>query len=77
MELLNEREFEALDHLSAFSRCLPKIMGRGHDLREAVDKVHQLQTLIMSQAACRAYPDKFRLLEPPVDKQRRLRPRPC
>lgn len=32
------------------------------DWREAVDKIHQLQAMVMSNAAARAYPKEFRVL---------------
>jgi ATP-dependent Clp protease ATP-binding subunit ClpA len=61
--LLTDEELEALGHLSEFTRIfVPTIRGSKHDVREVVDKIHQIQALVMSQAAARAYPDKFRLL---------------
>jgi len=33
-----------------------------HDIAEMVDKVHQLQAMVLAQAAARAYPDMYRPL---------------
>lgn len=43
-----------------------EVIGRGpsraQDVSEFVDKVHQIQALILAQAAGRAHPERFRLL---------------
>lgn len=61
-EYLTADELDAMDHLSAFVRAIRSTVGDGHDGHELVDKVHQLQAMVMSQAAGRAYPERFRLL---------------
>lgn len=62
--LLSPSERRALDHIAAFTRELRQFCA-GSDLFEAVDKIHQLQAVVMAQAAARAYPNDFRLLTPP------------
>jgi hypothetical protein len=36
--------------------------SRGSDIREFVGHIHAVQQQILSQAAARAYPDRYRLL---------------
>ena len=59
-------ELECIDALSVVANLFGQVVTKGeqrdHDLREVVDKIHQLQAMVLSQAACRAYPDKFRPL---------------
>ena len=63
---LTPEELEAMDLIGTFAGKLRKIIGDGPcakgDWAEAADKIHQLQTLIMAQAAVRAYPEMFRPL---------------
>lgn len=63
---LTELEHQALELLAEFSRLLISIVGqgatRGHDFDELYHHVHVLQRTIGSQAAARAYPDRYRLL---------------
>lgn len=63
---LTELEHQAVELLADFSRLLPAIVGqgptRGHDFDELYHHVHVLQRTIGSQAAARAYPDRYRLL---------------
>src|ERR1700677_510490 len=63
---LTPEELEAMDLIGTFAGKLKKIIGEGpqsgHDWAEAADKIHQLQCVIMAQAASRAYPELFRLL---------------
>lgn len=66
-ELLTADEMKALDLLTEFSILVRiKVIGdaeTGHgDRREFVAHVHALQASIMSNAAARAYPDRFRTL---------------
>lgn len=65
-ELLNKDELEALDLLATVAGKIRRIIGDGPhaagDWAEAADKIHQLQAVIMAQAATRAYPDLFRAL---------------
>jgi hypothetical protein len=65
-ELLTEAEFDTLDTVTLLVSQLNDIVGEGTnragDLTELSQHVHAIQALIMSQAAARAFPDKFRLL---------------
>jgi len=65
-QLLTGDELEFLDLLAKSANLFRRITGGGtqanNDWAEAADKIHQLQTTVMSQAAARAYPEKFRLL---------------
>lgn len=66
LPLMTEVEHQAVELLAAFSRLLPEIVGDGptrrHDFDELYHHVHILQRTIGSQAAARAYPDRYRLL---------------
>jgi len=67
VELLTADEQAALDLLCQFANLMHRIakpegVTYAHDWAEAADKIHQLQSMVMSQAAARAYPDQFRLL---------------
>ena len=76
-ELLTPDEFEAMDLLGQAANAMRRVIGDGdqaaHDWSEAADKIHQLQSSVMAQAAARAYPDKFRPLGGwPKDQQSEL-----
>lgn len=64
--LLTNDELVLIDKLGGCANLFAKIIGEGdqatNDLYECVDKIHQLQHMVMAQAAARAYPKKFRLL---------------
>lgn len=65
--MLTEDEQHAMDLTGKLGDLLAtKIIGNGPtrdgDLREMTLHVHSLQHFIMSQAAARAHPDKYRLL---------------
>lgn len=64
--LLTPTEFEAMDLLGKAANAVRRVIGDGdqaeHDWSEAADKIHQLQTTVMAQAASRAYPEKYRPL---------------
>ena len=64
--MLTGDEQKALDALANVAGLLAVIVGRGPtrgaDLAELYAHVHALQQAVMSQAAARAYPDRFRLL---------------
>jgi hypothetical protein len=67
VEGLTEAETRALDITTDLVAVVcQEVIGRGptrdNDVREFVDKVHQIQAVIMSQAAGRAHPDRYRLL---------------
>lgn len=61
-EFLTSAEIDALDVLATFATRAHRILGDGNDWAEAADKIHQLQSMLMGQAASRAYPSFFRLL---------------
>ena len=65
-ELLTPDEFEAMDLLGKAAGVIRRIIGDGnqavYDWGEAADKIHQLQSMVMAQAAARAYPERFRPL---------------
>lgn len=64
--LLTDLELEAMTLTGTLANLLRRIIGDGptaeHDWAETAADVHRLQQRIMSQAAARAYPDKFRLM---------------
>jgi hypothetical protein len=70
-ELLTEAEHRAIDYTAALWHELGEIVGPGPsravDLRELVVHIHAIQHAVMSQAAARAYPDRFRLLGGTLD----------
>jgi hypothetical protein len=65
-DALSEIELEALDHLGKAAGLIRKAIGGGpcadSDWREAAHMIHNLQAFVMSQAAVRAYPERFRPL---------------
>jgi hypothetical protein len=65
-ELLSPVEHLAMSLTRQLAGTLREVIGDGeqaqNDLREAVAHIHALQHAIMSQAAARAYPAKYRLL---------------
>lgn len=65
-ELLTGDERKAIRLLGEVAGQFRVIIGDcelgAADWAEVVDKVHQLQAMVMSQAAARAYPDEYRLL---------------
>lgn len=64
--LLTVAEVAALEQCGALAGMLGSIVGlgptRGADLAELYGHVHGIQQAIMSQAAARVYPERFRLL---------------
>ncbi len=64
--LLSDLEHEAIEKSGELAQLMRKLIGEGpnayHDWVEATIHIHALQNMILSQAAARAYPDKFRLL---------------
>lgn len=66
MEALTKEELSALDLTARLMGKFNKIVGKGRtrsaDLGEVVVHIHALQNMILSQAAGRAYPERFRLL---------------
>lgn len=65
--LLTDLELEAMDATANLARLMFRIIGKtgpaaSGDCAEMVDKIHQLQLMILAQAASRAYPDRFRKL---------------
>lgn len=64
--LLSGDEHRALELTAELARLLSRIVADGPtapgDLRELTSNVHAIQQAVMSQAAARAYPEKYRLL---------------
>lgn len=63
---LTDLEWEAIKTAGKLAGLMQKITwpnrkGYQYDWIEACDKIHQLQHMIMAQAAARAYPELFRL----------------
>lgn len=71
-DLLTPSEHDAMDLTAELVRLLAQLVGNGPsrqgDMRELIAAVHSIQHAILSQAAARAYPDRYRLLggEPPM-----------
>jgi len=63
---LTQDELVAMHFTAELANAFGRIVGDGQtrmdDLSEAVHHIHALQHMIMSQAAARAYPSRFRLL---------------
>lgn len=63
---LSADEKAALDLTAELTYVLGRVVGhdrtRHGDLAELLAHVHAIQHALMSQAAARAYPDRFRLL---------------
>ena len=73
-ELLTDAEHGLIVRIGecacAFASIINDGAMLGYDSREFSDKIHQLQHMVMSQAAARAYPDRYRLLgETPVRRE--------
>lgn len=75
---LTADEHRAMDLTVELVNLLSEIMGDGRpragDLHEVVFHIHGIQRMVLSQAAARAYPDRYRLLgvelPPEVDQPR-------
>lgn len=70
MELLTAQEHDCLSHLARAANLLRKITMADtgtypHDWEEAAAAIHVLQRMVLSQAAGRAYPQRYRLLGNP------------
>ncbi len=61
-ELLTAQELATLDRITDVSRAIKQLGWPRNDWVEARTFIHGLQQMIMSNAAARAYPDRFRLL---------------
>lgn len=63
---LTDKEIKAISLCSDLMNICQQICGNGSsrdgDLRELCGSIHSIQNAIMSQAAARAYPDKYRLM---------------
>lgn len=63
--LLTANEHEAMALLGRFAQAWSGIVGdgatRAQDINEAIAHVHALQNMVLSQAAARAYPGRYRL----------------
>ena len=73
-ELLTAEEFHAIELTQQLAMSLQKIVSRdSSDWIEALTVLHQIQNMVMSQAAARAYPQLFRLLgKPPNDEPKTI-----
>ena len=65
-DLLTDDEHELIDMLGKCANLFGRVIGNGPtraaDTSEMVAPIHVLQQAVMSQAAARAYPTKYRLL---------------
>jgi hypothetical protein len=66
-DLLTEAEHKAMDLTAQLwnllcSDVVPEGRSRTKDLHELVAHIHAIQHTVMSQAAARAYPERYRLL---------------
>ena len=65
-ELLTDEEHELVGLLgrcfNMFCRITSQEDARPADLAEIADKIHQLQSAVLAQAAARAYPELYRTL---------------
>jgi hypothetical protein len=64
-ELLTELEHSTIGLLGMVFRNITEIAKDSKipgDLEEAASKIHDLQHMVMAQAAARAYPEHYRLL---------------
>lgn len=71
-DLLTPSEHQLVELLAHVANLFSDIVGddrsRNGDIAEAVDKIHALQNMVLSQAAARAYPAMYRLLGETVDE---------
>jgi hypothetical protein len=60
----NELEFLELTEqlISIFHKILSQGKNHNNDGIEMINKIHDIQNVVLSQSAAREYPDKFRLL---------------
>ena len=70
--LLTDQEHRAIEKLGEVAGLMNG--GLAADVNEWVDKIHQLQHTIMSQAAARAYPKRYRLFGKRAEEERVLVP---
>lgn len=66
-EMLTPDEQQAIDLSGELATFISqRVIGFGEtrnaDINEVVSKIHDIQRMIMGQAAARAYPEKYRLL---------------
>ena len=70
-ELLTDLEHEAVEMAGRLWNTLCKIVDqdrtRDGDLKELVLHIHAIQNAVLSQAAARAYPQRYRLLGRELD----------
>ncbi len=71
--LLTAEEMAFMRLTADLANSLSNVIGHGgtrhFDLHEGVDKIHQLQHMVMAQAAARAYPGLFRVLGGVIDEE--------
>lgn len=64
-ELLTELEHSTIALLGMVFSNIVRIAGDSKvpgDLEEAASRIHDLQHMVMANAAARAYPDRYRLI---------------
>lgn len=65
-ELLTANEIDIVTSLGHLANRFALLVSDGNshdeDIRESVSHFHALQNMVLSQAAARRYPDKFRLM---------------
>lgn len=64
--LMTEDEHKAVALLGDAANAIRKVIGDGnqaeYDWAEAASRIHDLQHMVMAQAAARAYPERYRPL---------------
>lgn len=64
--IITAEEHELVELLGQCANRFAKVIGKGptrqYDYAEVVDKIHQLQAMVLSQAAARWFPSRYRLL---------------
>lgn len=65
-DLLTPDEHRAVELTAELWNALSAVVGdgptRGRDLQELAAHIHAIQQAVLSHAAARAYPDRYRLL---------------
>lgn len=69
MVALTDAEFHAMAATADVTEAIRLGMGvTGNDWLEIMANIHAIQRAIMAQAACRAYPERYRLLQGTFDE---------
>ena len=74
-DMLTPAELQAMDlTVELVNLMCGQVIGQGPsrpgDIAEFVSSIHRIQQQILSQAAARAYPDRFRLLGGTIETTR-------